>query len=179
MNCPWGDCHIHNRKGRAGPRHNSACLGFHVTTIELSHKTKPFPILHYLFNKILELLQLCMSFLQHRSQENDVHAISFENGERLLEFTSLHTFSNDFDLLCTRIRSADFQKRRLVILFFFQSRMRSQKRSIKHGSYSQTMHFLFGRLERMKIATLKKYTDNVRGQGLDLMHHRSAIGGMM
>lgn len=42
-----------------------------------------------------------------------------KTGERLLEFPSLHTFSNDFDLLCTRIRSADFQKRRLVILFFF------------------------------------------------------------
>lgn len=116
MNSPWGDCHIHNTKGRSGPCHNSACLGFHVKTIKLSHKTKAFPILHYLFNKKFELLQLYMSFLQHLSQENDVHII-FENIQRLLEFTSLRTFSNDFDLLCTKLRSADFQKRRLVILF--------------------------------------------------------------
>lgn len=64
-------------------------------------------------------------FLQHLSQENDVHAISFENVQRLMEFTSLHTFSNYFDLLRTKIRSADFQERRLVRLFFFQSRIRS------------------------------------------------------
>lgn len=58
-------------------------------------------------------------FLQDLSQENYVHTISFDNVQRLLIFTSLHTFSNNFDLLCTKIRSADFQKRRLVILFFF------------------------------------------------------------
>lgn len=118
-------------------------------------------------------------FLQDLSQENYVHTVSFDNVQRLLEFTSLHTFSNNFDLLCTKIRSADFQKRRLVILFFFQSRMRSHKWSIKLGSYSQTMHFLFVRLKRTKIATLQKYTDNARGQGLDLMHHRSAVVGIM
>lgn len=32
--------------------------------------------------------------------------------QRLLEFTFLHTFSNDFDLLRTKIGSVDFQKKK-------------------------------------------------------------------
>lgn len=68
-----------------------------------------------------EYLNYCSSTCQFCSisQENDVHTISFENIQGLLEFASLHSFSYGFDLLCTKIRSADFQERGLVILFFF------------------------------------------------------------
>lgn len=134
MNSPWGDYHIHNTKGRSGPCHNSACLGFHVTTMKLSHKAEAFAILRYLFNRIFELLRFYMSVLQHLSQENDVHTISFENIQRLLEFASAHTFSNGFDLLCAKTRSADFQKRGLVILFFFRAEWSHQKDSSNIGA---------------------------------------------
>lgn len=134
MNSPWGDYHIHNTKGRSGPCHNSACLGFHVTTMKLSHKAEAFAILRYLFNRIFELLRFYMSVLQHLSQENDVHAISFENIQRLLEFASARTFSNGFDLLCTKTRSADFQKRGLVILFFSEQNEVTKKDSSNIGA---------------------------------------------
>lgn len=68
MNPPCLDCHLHNAKGRSEPCSNSACLGFHVTTVNLSHKTKAFPVLHHLVNKISEVAQLYISFLQCLSQ---------------------------------------------------------------------------------------------------------------
>jgi len=46
----------------------------------------------------LNFTALHVTFLQHLSQKNEAHTVSFENLQRLLEFTSLHTFSND--LIC-------------------------------------------------------------------------------
>lgn len=123
--------------------------------MKLSHKTEAFAILHYLFNRIFELLWFYMSVLQHLTGEWCAHHLLWKHTGALGILFSAY-FQQWLWSVMHKNKECWFSRKGLVMLFSFQSRMRSPKRFIKHRSYSQTMCFLFIRLKRMKIAALKE-----------------------
>lgn len=126
MNSLWGDCHIHNTKGRSGPCHSSACLGFHVTTMKLSHKTEALAILCYLFNRIFELLWFYTSVLQHLTGEWCAHHLLWKHAGALGILFSTY-FQQWLWSVMHKNKECLFSRKVTCNTFFFQSRMRSPK----------------------------------------------------
>lgn len=127
--------------------------------MKLSHETEAFAILLYLFTRIFELLWFYMSVLQHLRGEWCAHHLLWKHTGALgIHFSTY--FQQWLWSVMHKNKECCFSRKGICNTLFFQSRMRSPERFIKHRSYSQTMCFLFVRLKRMKIAALKE----IRGQ---------------